>query len=117
MKKQALFTAIAIVASMALPACSSTKHHEPKVEHEVISGDPATGNYVEVLTEKGFGFNKKTTVTHSTEVERVAGTVKNPGQTVRTVKETNVRKVIKDGKEKIEKSETQSRSVIPAPKK
>ena len=116
MKKQSLFTVLAIAASLALPACSSTKNHEPKVEREVVSGDPATGNYVEVLTEKGWGFNKKTTVTHSTEVARVNGPIKNPGQTVRTVTEKNERTVIRDGKKKVEKSQTSSRSVIPAAK-
>jgi len=118
MKAQSIFTAVAITAALALPACF---HHNDKksieTDREVISGDPATGNYVEKVTEKGHNFSKTTTVTHSVVKEPVPAGVKiDPNVTKHSVKETNVRKVIKDGKAHVEKSSTESHSVTPVKK-
>lgn len=120
MKVQSIFTAFAVTAALALPACSS--HEKPKsevqVDRQVVSGDPATGNYVERVTEKGKNFHKTTTITHSVATERLpAGTKIDPNVTKHSVKETNVRKVTKKGKTKIEKSSTESHSVTPVGQK
>ena len=118
MKAQSIFTAFAITAALALPACSS---HKPKseieVDRQVVSGDPATGNYVERVTEKGKNFSKTTTVTHSVAKEAVpAGVAIDPNVTKHSVKEVNVRKVTKEGKTHVEKSSTESHSVTPVKK-
>lgn len=118
MKVQSLFTAFAVTAALALPACSSHKaKSEVEVDRQVVSGDPATGNYVERVTEKGKNYSKTTTVTHSVAKERLpAGVVVNPNVTKHSVKETNVRKVTKKGKTHVEKSSTESHSVTPVTK-
>lgn len=115
MKAQSIFTAFAITAALALPACSSDKpKNEIQVDRQVVSGDPATGVYVERVTEKGKNFSKTTTITHSVATERVpAGVAIDPNVTKHSVKETNVRKVTKKGKTHIEKSSTESHSVTP----
>ena len=115
MKAQSIFTAFAITAALALPACSSDKpKSEIQVDRQVVSGDPATGNYVERVTEKGKNFSKTTTVTHSIAKERLPeGVVVDPNVTKHSVKETNVRKVTKKGKTHVEQSSTESHSVTP----
>ena len=119
MKVQALFTAFAVTAALALPACSADKpKSEIQVDRQVISGDPATGNYVERVTETGKNFKKATTITHSVKKERLpAGTKIDPNVTKHSVKETNVRKITKKGKTHIEKSSTESHSVTPVGQK
>lgn len=115
MKAQSIFTVFAITAAFALPACSSHKPtSEIKTDRQVVSGDPATGNYVEVVTETGKNYSKKTTVTHTvTKTPIPAGVKINPNVTTRTIQETNVRKITKDGKTKVEKSSNSSHTVTP----
>ena len=118
MKAQSLFTAAAIAATMMLPACAS--HHkgtDVKTSHEIISGDQASGNYVERVTEKGSNYSKTTLVTHSVSTQQVPDSAAiDPNVTKRSVKETNVRKVTKDGKTKVEQSSTESHTTVPAAK-
>ena len=117
MKAQSIFTAFAITAALALPACASHKPKGPEIDRQVVSGDPATGNYVERVTEKGANFSKTTTVTHSVAKEAVpAGVVIDPNVTKHSVKEVNVRKVTKKGKTHVEQSSTESHSVTPVAK-
>lgn len=114
MKIHAILTAAAITAAFALPACSSTKHEGPQIDRQVISGDPATGNYVERVTETDKNYSKTTTITHSIAKERLPEGVKvDPNVIKYSVKETNVRKVTKKGKVHIEKSSTESHSIKP----
>jgi hypothetical protein len=115
MKAQNLFTAAAIAATLLLPACASTsKGSDVKVSHEILSGTEASGNYVERVTEKGASYSKTTLVTHTVTTATIPdSTAINPNVTTHSVKETNVRKVTKNGKTKIEKSSTESHSVTP----
>jgi hypothetical protein len=114
MKAQTLFTAAALAATLMLPACAShEKSSDVKVSHELVSGDEASGNYVERVTEKGSNYSKTTLVTHSVTTQTVPDGSINPNVTTHSVKETTVRKVTKDGKTKIEKSATESHSVTP----
>jgi hypothetical protein len=115
MKAQNIFTVAAIAATLLLPACASTpKGSDVKVSHEVLSGTESSGNYVERVTEKGTNYSKTTIVTHSVTTQNIPdSTAINPHVTTHTVKETNVRKVTKDGKTKVEKSSTETHSVTP----
>jgi hypothetical protein len=114
MKAQTLFTAAAIVAALALPACAhKEKASDIKVSHEIVSGNESSGNYVERVTETGKDYSKTTLVTHSVSTQQVPNGTVNPNVTTHSVKETNVRKVTKNGKTKVEKSSTESHTVTP----
>jgi hypothetical protein len=116
MKVQSILTLFAVTAALALPACASHKKDgsDIKTEREVISGDVNSGNYVERVTEVGPNFSRTTTVTHSVETAVVpASTIKHPNSTVRSVKERTVRKVMKDGKIKVEETASQNQTVTP----
>ncbi|MDB5478174.1 MAG: hypothetical protein JWM96_669 [Alphaproteobacteria bacterium] len=116
MKIQSFLTVAAIAVSLALPACM---YHDAAVndiqtDRKVISGDPATGNYVEEVTERGPNYSKTTSVTHSIATKQVdPATVKNPNATTHTVKETNVRRVMTPEGIKENKTATESHSVTP----
>ena len=117
MKVQSLFTAAAIATALMLPACAhKAKTSDVKVSHEVVSGDEASGNYVERVTEKGPNYSKTTLVTHSVKTENVPDGTVNPNVTTHSVKETNVKKITKNGKTKIEKTANESHSVTPVAK-
>jgi len=117
MKAQTLFTAAAIATALMLPACAhKNKTSDVKTSHEIVSGDEASGNYVERVTETGKGYSKTTLVTHTVATQQVPDGSVNPNVTTHSVKETNVRKVTKNGKTKVEKSATESHSVTPIAK-
>ena len=117
MKIQSLLTAAAISASLILPACAhKEKSSDVKVSHEVVSGDEASGNYVERVTEKGPNYSKTTLVTHSVKTENVPDGTVNPNVTTHSVKETNVKKITKDGVTKVEKTANSKNYVTPVTK-
>ena len=117
MKVQTLFTAAAIAASLMLPACAhKEKGSDVKISHEIVSGEEASGNYVERVTEKGANYSKTTMVTHSVKTENVPDGTINPNVTTHSVKETNVKKITKNGVTKVEKTANSKQFVTPVTK-